>query len=66
MEHPRVVKDTFDGRETLFQVKCDGEKDGFHRAIVALVGCRLRVETNPLKQFVKMFLVFPSQRATEL
>ena len=61
-----MVKDPFDGRETLFQVKRDGKKDGFHRAVMTLVGRRLRVETNPLKQFVKMLLVFASKRATEL
>jgi hypothetical protein len=52
------MKNPFDGRQTLFQVKRDREKDRFHRAVMTLVSCGLRIEANALKQSVKMFLVF--------
>jgi hypothetical protein len=59
------MKNLFDGRETLFQIKRDGKKDRFHRVVMTLVSCRLRVEANALKQPVKMFLIFAPQRAAE-
>jgi hypothetical protein len=60
------MKNLFDGCEALFQVKRNRKKDCFHRVVMTLVSCRLRVEADALKQPVKMFLVFPPQCAAKL
>jgi hypothetical protein len=57
-KHPSVLKNFLDGVETFFLVESDGQKDGFHRIVVSLIGGRLGVAADPRKEPVEMRLVF--------
>lgn len=51
--------------DTFFLVESDGEQDGFHRIVVALVGGCLGVTAGAVKQAVKKRLVLAAQGAAE-
>jgi hypothetical protein len=55
----------FELRDPLFLVERDGKHNGLHRIVVALVGGRLRVAADVMKEPVEMFLVFAAQGAAE-
>jgi len=46
-------------------VEGNREKDGLHRVVIALIGGRLRVKANPVKEPVKMLLVLSPKSAPE-
>jgi hypothetical protein len=57
-EHPGVLKNFLDGIETFLLVESDGQKDGFHRIVVSLIGGRLGVAADSRKEPVEMRLIF--------
>jgi hypothetical protein len=51
--------------DAFFLVESDGEQDGFHRIVVALIGSRLGVAAGAMEEAVEKRLVFAAQGAAE-
>jgi hypothetical protein len=66
MEHPCLLKNPFDGIETLFLVNRHGEQNRFHWVIAALVRRCLSVKTHPKENPIEVGLVFVPERTAEL
>jgi len=52
------MKDFLNSGQTFFLVKCNGEKNGRHRIVIALISRCLRVATHSHKKPVEMRLIF--------
>lgn len=59
------LHELFKRRDSFLLIERHGEKDGFHRIVTALVGCRLRVPAHRKEQSVEVKLIFASKGAPE-